>query len=99
MFPNQRASPNNEDPIMKSLGPVATVLAATASFLLTPWLYGRSINWIQVYTARNYGTGFEDLIGFCWFCVCGFLIYAIARAKFVLLLTVGGGAIITRLAF
>jgi len=49
---------------MSSIGWLANLIAFIASFLGTPFVYGKTIGWIHRYTAMNYGGGYVDLITF-----------------------------------
>ena len=79
-----------------SLQGLATLVAMVTAFLGTPALYGRTINWLQDYTYYNYGAGFEDLVAFTWFLMCGGMIFFLARATLSTALIMGGLALVTR---
>jgi len=81
---------------MSSIGWLANLIAFIASFLGTPFVYGKTIGWIHRYTAMNYGGGYVDLITFVWWAICALLIFFIARASIGTALVMGGLAIAAR---
>lgn len=82
---------------MDSIGGLANVLALIITFLGVAPAYGHSIQFVQNYTAQNYGYGFEDLVAIVWFAMCAALIFFISRASVSTLLTMGGLALAARI--
>tara|TARA_A100001391_G_scaffold153410_2_gene111241 strand:- start:14945 stop:15241 length:297 start_codon:yes stop_codon:yes gene_type:complete len=81
---------------VRSINGLATTLAAVITFLGVPPLYGKTVGWVQTYTAQNYGTGWEDVTALIWFAICGALIFFTARASVSTALMMGALAIATR---
>ena len=81
---------------MSSIVGLANILAALAAFLGTPPVYGKTLGWVQRYTANHYGYEFVDLISFGWWVICALLIFFIARASVGTALGMGGLAIAAR---
>ena len=79
-----------------SMNGLANVIAFLASFLGTPWLFDTTIEWLQEYTARAYGYGFEDAVSILWFIACSLLIFFTARATISTALVMGGAALVTK---
>lgn len=92
---DQKAAARNV--FMSSIQGLANVLAVIVTFLATPLIYGQSIDWIQRFTASNYGLGFEGLVAFVWFTVTAAFVFFIARASASTALVMGGIALATRL--
>ena len=82
---------------MSSLMGLANILAVIAAFIGSPWLYGKSITWVQTYIAHNYGYGFDDIVALVWAIICAGLIFFTARASISTALVMGGMAIVARL--
>jgi hypothetical protein len=76
---------------------LAILLAIMTAFLLTPEVYGRTVNWIVNYTAARYGMGFEDVTRFAWFVMTALIIFFTARATLATAIVAGGVAVATRL--
>ena len=83
--------------LMGSMKGLANTGAAAVTFLATPFLYGSSVEWVQRFTTRSYGTGFSDLVDVGWFLIVACLVFFSARASLGTLLIMGGLAIATRL--
>lgn len=81
---------------MSSITLLANTAAVTCTFFLTPFIYNRSIGFVQNTTYQVYGGGWADFIGIAWFGICGCLVFAISRASIGTALIFGGLAIITR---
>lgn len=81
---------------MSSMKGLANTGAVVVAFLATPMIYGASVDWVQRFTARQYGTGLDDLIALAWFAMVAFLTFYIARASLGTLLVMGGLALATR---
>ncbi|MEM9054522.1 MAG: hypothetical protein AAGB16_04275 [Pseudomonadota bacterium] len=82
---------------MGSVNALGNVLAFIAAFLATPPAYSSTIYWVQTYTARHYGYGYEDITAVIWGCICAALIFFLSRATIATALTMGGLALATRL--
>ena len=54
MLNNQKQSEAARNIFGSSLIGLANTLAVVCTFLVTPTLYGRTIDWVQRYTALNY---------------------------------------------
>ena len=81
---------------MSSVHGLANTLAVVVTFFLAPLMYGRTIYWVQSYTASNYGNGLEDLVALVWGCVCAALVFFVSRASISTALVMGGLALATR---
>jgi len=81
---------------MSSVTGLANTLAVVATFIGAPALYGKTIDWMQRFTAINYGYGLEDLVSFGWFITCAALVFFISRASISTALVMGGLAVATR---
>lgn len=81
---------------MSSIEDLAGLLAAVAAFFGTPWLYGKTIDFIQGFTLRTYGNGWQDVTDVVWFCLCGMIVFFVVRASIGTALVLGGLAIATR---
>ena len=81
---------------MSSVTGLANTLAVVATFIGAPTLYGKTIDWMQDFTASNYGYGFEDIVSFGWFIACAALVFFISRASVSTALVMGGLAAATR---
>ena len=97
MLNNQKQSEAARNIFGSSLIGLANTLAVVCTFLVTPTLYGRTIDWVQRYTALNYGYGWEDLVSFAWLLVCIALVFFISRASISTALIAGGLALMSRL--
>lgn len=76
---------------------VANILAIIITFLGTPAVYGRTIDWVQRYAASNYGYGLEDFVALMWGLICMTLVFFVSRASVSTALVMGGLTIATRL--
>ncbi|MGH1398392.1 MAG: hypothetical protein ACRBCT_04180 [Alphaproteobacteria bacterium] len=81
---------------MSSVTLLANTAAVACTFFLTPWLYARSIGFVQNLTYDTYGAGWAEFMGFAWFGICGCFVFAISRASIGTALIFGGLAIVTR---
>ncbi len=97
MIGNKSKKEAGKSLFLASIFGLANTLAVVATFLGVPQLYGRSIVWIQAYTARHYGYGLEDLIAFAWFVICACFLFFISRASISTALVMGGLALATRM--
>lgn len=93
--PNKHGNPTRSV-FMSSVHGLANTLAVVVTFFGTPALYGRTIQWVQSYTASNYGYGLEDLVALAWGCVCAALVFFVSRASISTALVMGGLALATR---
>ena len=75
MIPNKKHGEATRNVFMSSIHGLANTLAVVVTFLGTPALYGRTIGWVQAYTASNYGYGLHDLVGLVWGCTCAALVF------------------------
>ena len=97
MLNSKKHSEAGRSVFLSSVNGLSNVLAIVITFLGVPLLYGRSIDWVQKYTAQNYGYGWEDFTALIWFVICSALIFFISRASVSTALMMGGLAIATRL--
>ncbi len=75
----------------------ATILALVVTYLASPLLFVNTIEWMQSYTIRHYGYGYEDIVTYCWFAICIALSFIVSRVLIGALLAFGGLAIVNRL--
>ena len=81
---------------MSSVTGLANTLAVIVTFIGAPPLYGKTIAWVQAFTAQHYGYGWEDVVSLAWFVVCICLVFFVSRASISTALVMGGLAIATR---
>lgn len=81
---------------MSSLVGLANTLAVAVAFFATPPVYGRTLGWVQSFTARNYGSGYEDFVSLSWFCICALVLFFAGRASISTGLVMLGIAMATR---
>lgn len=96
MIDNHKHAQAGRSLFMSSITGLANVLAVVVTFLATPPLYGETVDWVQRYTARHYGIGYEDVIAFGWFGICILLVFFLSRASIGTALVFGGMALATR---
>lgn len=96
MFNNSKHAQAGRSIFLSSLTGLANTLAVGVTFIGVPPLYGKTINWVQGYTAANYGYGFEDLTAFAWFILCTLIVFFVSRASISTALMMGGLAVATR---
>ena len=96
MIPNKKDGEATRNVFMSSIHGLANTLAVVVTFLGTPALYGRTIGWVQSYTASNYGYGMHDFVGLAWGCACAALVFFVSRASISTALVMGGLALATR---
>ena len=75
---------------------LANLLALFFAFLMTPFVYGNTVEWVQRFTADQYGYGFGDLIAIVWWVLIAGLVFCIARMTTAMLIVTGAFAIATR---
>jgi hypothetical protein len=97
MLGNKKYGEAGKSIFMSSVTGLANTLALVATFIGAPALYGRSVGWVQSFTAQHYGYGWEDLTAFFWFIICAALVFFISRASVSTALVMGGLAIATRM--
>ena len=97
MNSNNKHGEATRNVFMSSIQGLANTLAVVVTFLGTPALYGRSIDWVQTYTASHYGYGLHDFVALAWGCACAALVFFVSRASISTALVMGGLAIATRL--
>lgn len=81
---------------LSSVTGLANTLAVVVTFIGAPALYGETVDWVQRFTASNYGYGWEDLTGAAWFAVCVCVVFFVSRASISTALVMGGLAVATR---
>lgn len=74
----------------------ANLLALVIAFLLTPFVYGHTVEIVQRFTAAHYGYGFGDLIAIVWWGLTAGLVFCVARMGTVMLITTGAFAIASK---
>ncbi len=82
---------------LSSVTGLANTLALVVTFIGAPTMYGKTIGWVQTFTANQYGHGWHDITAFCWFCICVCLVFFLSRASISTALVMGGLAVATRL--
>ena len=82
---------------MGSVVGLANTLAVITTFVGAPPLYGKTVGWVQDFTAHHYGYGFEDLTALVWGVTCAALVFFISRASISTALVMGGLALATRI--
>ena len=97
MIGNNKHKDAGQNLFLKSVFGLANIAAAAIAFLVTPPAYGKSIDWVQSYTAQHYGAGLEDLVAFGWFVICALFIFFLSRATLSTLIIMGGLALATRM--
>ncbi|KCZ93830.1 hypothetical protein HJO_00600 [Hyphomonas johnsonii MHS-2] len=97
MLANQKHKAAGQSIFMSSVTGLANTLAVVTTFIGAPPLYGRTVGWVQGFTANNYGSGFEDITAFTWGVVCACLVFFISRASISTALVMGGLALATRI--
>jgi hypothetical protein len=90
MYPKSPQNSAAQLVFMSSVYWLANLLAFIAAFLGTPPIYGRTVDWVIVFTTRHYGAEFADLISLGWFGIVACLVFFIARASISTALIVGG---------
>lgn len=95
--PRNRYDHASQNVFMNSIIGLANVLAVTITFFAAPLAYAYSIPWVQGFTMRHYGYGFEDLVAAVWFVVVAALIFFGARASLSTALVMGGMTLAARL--
>tara|TARA_R110001606_G_scaffold399304_1_gene584237 strand:+ start:13736 stop:14032 length:297 start_codon:yes stop_codon:yes gene_type:complete len=75
---------------------LANVAAFAAAFLATPAIYGLSSEWMNDFTAKNYGPEWSDITDPIWFVVIALTTFFVARASISTVLVMGGLAIAAR---
>ncbi len=96
MFNANKQAQAGRSIFMSSLTGLANTLAVVVTFIGVPPLYGKTIDWVQSYTAANYGYGFEDLTSLTWFILCTCIVFFVSRASISTALVMGGLAVATR---
>ena len=96
MLNNEKQRQAGRSIFMSSVTGLANTLAVIVTFIGAPSLYGGTVDWVQRYTASNYGHGWEDLTGVVWFAVCVCVVFFISRASISTALVMGGLAVATR---
>lgn len=81
MGPNGKYRQASQSLFMSSMIGVANILAVVAAFIGSPWLYAKSIGWVQTYIVNHYGYGFQDITSFVWFIICAGFVFFTARAS------------------
>ena len=81
---------------MSSVQGLANVLAFAIALLLTPKVYGWSVDWVVVYVADAYGEAWSGFTRFVWGITTFLTIYFGSRATVGTLLVFGGLAIVTK---
>lgn len=81
---------------MSSIVGLSNIIAVIVTFFATPLAYGHSVGWVQRFTSRHYGYGFEDITAFVWWMIVALLIFFGARASISTALVMGGLAIAAR---
>lgn len=97
MFDMNKHRAAGQSIFMGSMKGLANTVAVAVAFLATGPIHSETVGWINDYTARQYGTGWEDIVSFCWFVIVAFIAFFVARASLSTLLVMGGLAIATRL--
>ena len=81
---------------LSSIEGLANTLAVVITFFATAPIYGRTVDWVIVFTTRHYGAEFADVIGLAWFGIVGFVVFFTARASVSTGLVVGGAVLAVR---
>jgi hypothetical protein len=74
----------------------ANLLALVIAFLLTPFVYGNSVDLVQRFTTTHYGHGFDDLIAIVWWGLCAGIVFCVARMGTAMLIMTGAFAIASK---
>lgn len=82
--------------VKRALDGLSAVGAFGASFIVTPLVYGNTIGWVQRYTAKNYGYGYDDLVAIAWFLIVALTLFFSARLLLGVFLMIGGLALAAR---
>ena len=97
MLENDKHRRAGQSIFMGSMQGLANTVAVAVAFLATGPVHAYTVIWIMDYTARQYGTGWEDIVSFAWFVIVALTVFFVARASLSTLLVMGGLAIATRL--
>ncbi len=97
MFDNAKHKAAGQSIFMSSVTGLANTLAVVTTFLGAPPLYGKTVSWVQEFTTKYYGYGFDDMTAFIWGVVCASLVFFISRASISTALVMGGLALATRI--
>ena len=81
---------------MSSIVGLSNIIAALVTFFTVPVAYSNSIVFVQRFTSRHYGYGFEDITAVCWWIIVALLIFFGARASISTALVMGGLALAAR---
>lgn len=81
---------------MGSVEALANLLALLTTFMATPEVYGRTVDWVVSYASARYGAGFEDAISLGWFLMTCLLLFFTARATLATAIVAAGLAAATR---
>lgn len=66
------------------------------AFLATPFVYGNTVNWVQRFSADNYGNGFGDIVAVVWFVLTAGILFCVARMTTSTLIVMGSFAVASR---
>ena len=80
MFNPQNHQQKRRKVFMDSVEPVANILAFITAFLLTPEIFGRTLEPFSNFVAARYGTDLLDLFQVGWFIAVALLTFYMARA-------------------
>lgn len=94
--PNQHHDQASRSIFMSSVIGLSNIVAVLVAFFATPVAYTASLGWVQRFTTRHYGYGFEDITAFVWWIIVALLIFFGARASISTALVMGGLAIAAR---
>ena len=82
---------------MESVQGFAKVLALISAYFFTPPFYGFTVGWVQVFSARYYGSGLDGFVSIIWFCLVACLTYQFSKATIGTALVMGGVGLMLRL--
>ncbi|KCZ61425.1 hypothetical protein [Hyphomonas atlantica] len=97
MLTNEKHKAAGQSIFMGSVVGLANTLAAVATFIGAPPLYGRTVEIVQDFTSNNYGHGYQDVTAFAWGVVCAALVFFVSRASISTALVMGGLALASRM--
>ena len=80
MLSNNKHREAGQNIFMSSVRGLANVLAFMAAFLLTPKVYGWTVEWVVAFVTEAYGPAWSALASMVWFVTTGLLIFFGSRA-------------------